>query len=191
MELKRWTSEIPLNSLSLTIEPSLHFQITSSLQNHVPEDKHIPLVWDAPSPGKMYESSSFVISYKQMQRPTLYTTCSKKAIKKQYVKQPTRLNQVKHEIYTLHTPFQNKATEGWLFWYAPFNSPSPNHIALQGNPKPTQVLSEQCFHWHCKKHGYKQKPLGKLSAVRELDSCWDSKQLPTDIIHQPYSLSKS
>lgn len=79
-------SRVPLNLLSLTTELSLHFQITNLLQNYMSEDKHIPLVCDAPSPGNMYESSSFVISYRQMQRPTLYTTCSKggkKKIKKQ------------------------------------------------------------------------------------------------------------
>ena len=37
-----------------------------------------PLVWDAPSPGKMYESSSLVMSYRQTHRPTLYTTWGEK-----------------------------------------------------------------------------------------------------------------
>jgi len=47
----------------------------SSINGRKTTKRKLTLVCEAPSPGKMYESSLLVISHNAMQRPTFRTTC--------------------------------------------------------------------------------------------------------------------
>lgn len=158
-------SRVPLNLLSLTTELSLHFQITNLLQNYMSEDKHIPLVCDAPSPGNMYESSSFVISYRQMQRPTLYTTCSKGGKKKNKKAIIQATYQVKSDkpsnLYTF-SKGNRWATrwKGGCFGTLPSTAPALTTLHCRETPNLFKCYGSTCFHWHWQEHCYKEKPLG-------------------------------
>lgn len=119
---------------------------------------------DAPSPGNIYESSSFVISYKQMQSPTLYTTCSKKKnIKKAINQLPGKLPS------SLYTAFisSKEGRKGWqggreAGFVQSFKSPSPNHTAFRRTPISFECNKSVCFYWHWK-NCYKQKSLAFFS----------------------------
>ena len=53
---------------------------TSSIKGRNTTQRNLTLVWAAPSPGNMNESSIWIISCNAIQRPTLSTTCEENGI---------------------------------------------------------------------------------------------------------------